>query len=584
MIELLMIGLSILAGIGWFFCIGHVIASRLLVVKPVPLWMSFSFSLACIAISGTILSPWFPIIGSVSIMMGLIFLATWLILRPPLPVFSFSLKKPLFFGLTIGLLIVYTVYFLLKPDRFYDSLAYHLGFIHEFAQYGKVLIPSDPLNWTDYVHGVFPRGVEMILGLGEQFFPGISSFLHLLILVGTVWGLMGLARVWNLRNPWGVGGLYLLLTTTIVFGKMFYVELTLFLWGLTILYLLWNHDYSIRSRKNEYGWIIGLSLMACAMSMSKINALAYVGAFVLVAWWFHKSEIKLGWVIGAGVLATGTFIATMIVQGVDFFHVFSLTQATIGTEPTPVLTRVFLLGDSLIRLTASLTHVAFLACLFLVWKDKASRPLTLTIIAAICAFGLAFSISNLYHYTYQSFGIYSMAFVGLSTIALVRFIEFLYDRVGTRTKWFVQWIVWVVVIASLIFIFALAKGGLNGNTFDTAVFYPEMVKVIPNEEGTVILFLNNINPITYGFENAIILDHTSFEIMQGDPCLFVKEHSVTHIVYWAKGLKPLQLDHGNPEFYEDMLTELTHEKQCTVELFQSSNRYGPIFSRVNLQN
>jgi hypothetical protein len=572
---------SIISLFGWFFCLGNLLVSRIPAFsKNPPLWLAGSISFVLTAAILAIFSPIFPLTKPITILLGLLVVIAWLRFRPPFPTVTVprEINSP-FFVISLMLFTVYLAIFLFIPERSFDALAYHLPFAREFAETGQVGYPPSPQNWVGHIHYSYPRAIELVFGLVHQTHEALHNLLHFWLLLLAAGGILHLSRVFRLSSGWVVLSFLLAAPTFFNFMKMFPVELGLFVGVITLISLLPFDKAHIRFTRGHALLLLGLGLF---FGLSKINAGVYVGAICLVAFaYFPKSRAySVIPVIGAG-LGVSWFILQSFLHGGDFFLELKIAQALTSGMVVPVGERITRIAIS----AFSLGGLAFIffgigGALYLAWRDHHFRPLALILIGSFLFFVAAFTASSLYVYTYSAFGIYQYAFLGLASLIIAR----LYTLGKENSHFFIRILTWFTVFAifaaGFYFIFFMGGNYFHGFVGDTSRYYPDLVRTVPNDSSTVLFFMNNINPIAVGFERATIVDHTTFPLMEGDPCYFWRENGITHVAYWAQHVPTSQLDGGNPAFYSDALSAL-RENRCSTLLFDGKEFFSPIIARIN---
>ncbi len=558
---------------GWLWALGHVALTKLNIHEKPP-WLTFATSYATTAFLLSFFSLFFSFQKPISLFLGLVFVLGWWKTKPTWPKMNFSEKPSLFLGLTVSLLVVQAIYFILVPDRSFDSLSYHIPFIREFAAAGKISFPVQPLNWVDHVHYVFPYAVETVFGLVEQISPGLTTLLHFTILLAVLGGIYSLTKEVGVRDPWKATGFYLLVPSLMIFGKMFYVELSLFLWWFSLLFILWY------SKIPSHAKIIVGSILALAMSQAKINVIAYILPICFLSYFLGK-EKKASLAIGlSAIIGFVFFVGYRFVNGIDFWKELTIVQALRFSPPIAFEERWGALLQSFWHYIGSQPlGLGLIAGAMLVWKDGKSRFLGLALWLSLIGFGLAFGLTSLYFYTYNSFGIYAHAFIGIATILFIRSLDFVSEKI--TGLWRILPTLFLLFAMGLFIIhpFLIAIGGLQGQTFDTAIYYPKVLSVIPNTTNTIVFFMNNINPITVGLEKAQIFDHTTFPRMEGNPCDFFREKKITHVIYWTQGVSPIQINGGNAIFF-NQTKELLRKGDCGNVLYDGNSEYSPIIARI----
>ena len=574
--EIFVLIIGLIASFGWFFCLGHLIV-WFLGNKQSNYSTIFGISAATIIAALGFITPWVAMPNPILHVSGLLFVFGWLIIRPPLPI----VKRPpltfIFFGCMI-LFTIYAVSYLLFPDWSFDSLSYHLPFIHHFAESGQIPLPDNPINWVDHVTFVFPKGVEILFGLGEMLVPNSQGILQFIILLATFACIERLSQKAGVNRPF-LGGLLFLATTRMIdISKAFMVEQTIFFLFTLFLVILWEGRKSIHPSSFPLVFILAMSL-----TMTKINAFVYVGVALVIMYHFTRSHSLFFAGVAGGIAGLIANYSYPFWRGVDLIFEFQIVQALTHSQAVPLMMRLDFLWRGLSTHIPTTIGIGILLAVLLFIYHKESRFLTLTLIVSTVAFIGVFAASNLFLFTYSQIWVYLFAFIGLTAIPIAIFLD---GAVNPRFDVPLRDI--GGIIALLVTVGALL-GGANGISYmskgfflmGTADSYPHLLENVPNEPSTNLLFMHNINPITFGLEKATITDFTQYPIMKGIPCEFWKDQNITHIAYWWADSNMFQLYGGNPKFYQDAKASL-RASECTTLLYDM-NYFGIIIARVNIE-
>lgn len=563
----------VLAAMGWFFCLGHLLTA-LLAPQHMKWPVIFTVGVAAIGAFFSLVTPFIPVPPAASVAMGVLLVLIWIWKRPAIPPVEIP-KASLEWGTVIFFLALYAYVLLLMRDFGYDAMSYHLPFIQEFATAGQVPIPTVFYNWTDHVHVVYPKAVEIIFGLFQALIPVQQSYrlLQLIGLICSSWGLHALAQKFHVKRPMHVVIIFLSTGLVLDYSKSFYVESFLFLW---IIWLLnWSYNESQQPHPLLFG-IIGV-----AIGMAKISALPYLAALMGVAYLFNrKSNLPLAAIIG-GAIGAGAQFLSVWASGHSLLEELRISQAVstgVIIEYGPRI--AIMLSGFWQYLVPSAIGIGILLMPILYIKKPLLRPLLLGIAAAIMALFASLLLSDLYYLTYLQFGTYyGFGFIGVAALFFIAFLEELRNSKHKTLSMIATGFMVVVIVAGLLsqvlFIY-LAHHGIVQN----AHAYEQMRMQIPNAATTKIHFMNNINPITYGFENARVYDFTYFPRLEGDPCAFWKENGFTHVIFWRLVPTSLQLDGGNPLFYEKARESLL-ANTCTTIIVPPRGESYPLIARVN---
>jgi hypothetical protein len=574
--EFLSLIIGLIAGFGWFFCLGHLIVGYL-GSKQLHYSHIFGISAATTIATLGLFTPWIALPNPIPHVIGLLLVFGWIIIRPPLPI----VKRPPFTLIFFGCMVLFTIYaisYLLFPDWSFDSLSYHLPFIHHFAASGQIPLPDNPINWVDHVTFVFPKGVETLFGLGEMLVPNSQGILQFIILLATFACIERLSQRAGVNRPF-LGGLLFLATTRMVnISKAFMVEQTIFLLFTLFLIILWEDRKSIHPSSVPIVFILAMSL-----TMAKINAFVYVGIALLIVYYFTRShQLFLTGVAGgiAGLVAT---YSLPFWKGIDLFLEFQIVQALTHSQTIPMVMRLDFLWRGLSTHIPTTIGIGVLLAVLLLIYHKESRFLTLTLIASIMAFIAVFAASNLFLFTYSQIWVYLFAFIGLTAIPIAIFLDGAVNPRFNVPLRDIGGIIALLVVAGALWsgangIAYMSKGFFLMGTADS---YPHLLENVPNEPSTNLLFMNNINPITFGLEKATITDFTHYPVMEGDPCGFWRDQNITHIAYWWADYNMFQIYGENPIFYQDAKASL-RASECTTLLYDM-NSFGIMIARMNTE-
>lgn len=570
LLSVLTLSTGLVASFGWFFALGHLLISKF---SPEKNSVTIIFGISCAASAAllTTITPWIALPPPILLIVGLLITAGWVLKKISLPKLQISSMKSLTLFFTIFFLTIYGFNYILIPDTNFDSVSYHLPFINEFAKYGQIPFPKNPINWTDHVHFVFPKAVETIYGLADQLIPEFHSFIHFLILISVVSILNRLAVRFGVKDNWATGALFLGSTSAaflFVFNMLqitsgFFVELTIFMFFLILLVFLLEE-------KNQSNNIILLFILGMAISLSKINAIIYLVAAGSVVWLFTKEWKYSVAAIAGGVAGFFAHLVPVLLSQYSFFEELKLVQAISDGTSTTISRRAEILLKSVQRfMSVGTIGFGFMLAIPMMWIRKEARVLLAILIVSFFFFFVSFLASDLYSLTYFQFAAYYMyGFVGISIIPLVLFIErlslFLHEHAETaKILLFFPFLV-LGVVSTLGSIYFYQQHYLYSGEY-----YYDILNNIPNDETTKLFFMNNINPVTLNLDKATIVDHTTFSSVSGDPCVFWRKNEITHIVFWALSDNYYQLGKGNSKFYEDAKKEL-FEENCTVLLIPES--------------
>lgn len=564
--------IQVVAAGGWFFCLGH-----LLTVTFAPnhnKWpVVFAVGVAAIGALLSLVTPFIAIPISISVPLGLLWVFLWAWKKPPLPILE--LKKPtITHAICAFFLSIYGYVILVDPSLGYDVISYHLPFIQEFATNGSIPIPSTLLNWVDHVHIVYPKAVELILGLFQALVPIAHAYriIQFLGFVVGAWGVYALAQSFQLKKPLHAVLLFLSTALILDYAKFFYVEFFIFLWVLLLLEWFHSKEKSIHP--------ILFAIIGFAIASAKISALPYVMAIVGVSFLFNRNLTTTlaafgGAVAGLMVHAFGIWLA-----GHSLWDELKISQAVSTGITTDYGFRIWIMLQGFWEnwILTSVGIGMLLIPLLIVTVPRA-RPLLVAIAAAVVALFVSLLVSDLYALTYLQFGTYyGIGFFGIAVLFLSLFLEQMKETKNKLLSHAATAFLVVIVVAGLIgqigFIDQLSQGNVQGYHA-----YERILEQIPNESTTKIHFMNNVNPITYGLEKAQIYDFTYYPRLEGDPCTFWKENGFTHVIFWRLVSTSYQLDGGAPAFYE-RARESLQKNECSTLLIPAPTARDPIVTKI----
>ncbi len=563
--------LSIISLFGWFFCLGHLFISHWR-----PSWNRFAYifsvSLALLTIGLGVITPWIALPSPILLLAGLAIAAWWFYHMPPLPPILIEKMPSPFFVLSMFLLTIYFFVLVLLPNHGFDNLSYHIPFIHEFSSFGQISLPVEPMNWVDHAHYIYTKSIEMVLGLSHQILTGSYPWIHFLFLAGFVFLLPDLALKAGAKRPWLASVIFL--SSGFVLGtvKHYFIETAILLLYTSVLLL-------IMERKDAAGRIPLLFIFGMAIALSKNTGVIFLIGVALASYYFYRSHREGIALVGGGLLGIiVSFLPAAFV--VSLLKEFQIVQVTSVGQYTPYEMRILLIWEGIKRfILRDIWAVPFLLSPFVFLISPKSRPALGMIFASFICLCLSFVVTNFFALTYLQIGAYySFAFIGGLSIAFPIFLEKIEEKMVypiSRVAVPLLLITLLVGIGSVLtFTQLYSSGGVINGTF-----YNDLHDSIPNSPSTKIFSMNNVNPLTLGFEKAIITDYTKYPRPSGDPCTFWKENEITHIVYWRHTSSSYQLDGGNPEFYRDSQEELL-QGTCTRLLMQPPTPINPLIGEV----
>ncbi len=572
---------SIVALFGWLGCLGHLILARVFRAREYSLAWIFPMSVAAIIFFLVTITPFIPLPFPWLTILGWALVAVWVTKHPVFPPVNIPSWKNIPFISTMILLLAYARVYLFTPDAGFDSFAYHIPFIRAFAEHGTIALPLNPSNWTEHVYYVFPKGVEMVFGLGEHLVPSTHGLIQFLILVHAVLLLNQIAHHAGVKNGWWAGAFFLAAWPTLFYTKLYYVELTIFmLVGWLIVAFLSHAPKHNDSWVGFHSFVVGL--IAFAIASCKINALSYVGALALLLYFHQKQKHLSGAVILGGVLGVGASILPTLLSGVSFLDELKIVQATATGFHTTFIERAFVMTTSIKNfwLTPTLLGISLGVSALMFYFHPPSRKFTGLFWGCLLAFLGVFLVSDLFLLTYLQIGTYyGYAFVGLAFISIPLFYDFVVEKF-VRLAPLMKGLLYVALLVGGFSIFSNAtfftQGGVN-----QLYYYSDLFPHVPDEENVHVLMINNINTPYGTYSHARVSDYTAYPRMDGNPCDFWREQKITHVVYWHPFASTFQLDGGNPSFYRESLEEL-RKNTCTRLLNTPDPTHeGPIVARVN---
>ncbi|MFH0970106.1 MAG: hypothetical protein V1776_01450 [Candidatus Diapherotrites archaeon] len=570
MIDLALI-LGLISAIGWFFCLGHLISRW---IQSDQSW-AMILALSCSAIIGflTLVTPWIPLPPPILLIGGLVLLTYWITCRYPLP----EIKVPrlnMIFLATLILFMIYAYAAIAYLDFSFDSLSYHLPFVHEMATLGNIPFPDSFNNWTDYVHIIFPKGVESLYGLALQLHPSFFPFLQILMLGGLVFLVNDLGRRLGNQIEWLPSSLVLGLNYFFNIFKAFWVEFTLFFFVCALFILL--QEKSIRPR---IAW--GIGLITLALVASKTHAIAYVGMFALVLGIVYR-EWRTTFFMGIGtIIGLWTTYGVAWLGGFDIFHLFKVVQALTHADPTPVADRLHIIGIVIGRiLSYPLILVSFIGGIIGFISCPSVRKTGMVWGAGVIAFVGVFVVTSVYAYTYLQLQVYIFAIIGIIAILAAVGYSQLSSHIEGKYRVFGSMVLGAGLIIGIVFTgISFASLGMGWHV-GTGTAYPFIHDAIPNDPSTTLFFMNNINSVTWGLEKARVVDFTRYpSIQEKDPCTFFRGEGITHVIYWAQGQNMHQVYGGKDEFYLNALTDLKNEK-CSTTLYDEGKNLTPFIAKI----
>jgi hypothetical protein len=462
------------------------------------------------------------------------------------------IEKLLLVIFSITLFLTFLICF--KPTGAYGTISYHLPAINEFLENGQLPVFENPIN--GYQTGIMAYPYAMHAAVASfNILTGLELQNYVMFLILLLVGLMLYFLSGENQRTFLAPLFFIVSLIVIIFGTPVLTDTLstlMFLVGTFFLLKVFE------KQEDKFSFMNGVSF-GLMLLVKPLGAFFFAGN---IAFLFLHKKWRAGIVSIVGfAMVSSIYFLRVILWLPHMGERWGLVSLNAGLNATTYFSNFHILTQSFAAfLFAYIPYlIPILILLAVIRKKGIGKDLILKLAAFYFVFYCIFAPLNIWFYDFIGFSRFIWPVLVLGCIVAAKEAKHLFKR-EKIIKLISMILIFGIIIGQIGYLGLISRGSrllpANHGKPLTPYYYNQLKEVIPNTADVKAYYANADNPIIYGFEKITIVDTHAFNEPEGEPCDFLHEENITHVLFWLPGkISPHLFQEFNSKLLESIKKE-----------------------------